>query len=146
MNKGGTNMFLQVDPWRELERIRREMDNLFDTGTRTVSRGYPPINVYDTGNDVKLQAELPGMTKDDINVSFTDGNLTLSGNRKPLVEDGNYTIIRSERSTGEFEKTVNIPYPVVQDNISADFKNGVLTIILPKAEEAKPKKIEVNIS
>ena len=139
-------MFWQVDPWRELERIRREMDNLFDTNTRTVSRGYPPINVYDTGNDVKLHAELPGMTKDDINVSFTDGNLTLSGKRKPLVEDGKYTIIRSERSTGEFEKTVNIPYPVVQDKISADFKNGVLTITLPKAEEAKPKKIEVNIS
>ncbi|MBF0431435.1 MAG: Hsp20/alpha crystallin family protein [Fibrobacteria bacterium] len=139
-------MFWQVDPRRELERIRRDMDNLFDTNTRTVSRGYPPINVYDTGNDIKLHAELPGITKDDINLSFTDGNLTLSGKRKPLVEDEKYTIIRNERSTGEFEKTVNIPYPVVQDKISADFKNGVLTITLPKAEEAKPKKIEVNIS
>ena len=139
-------MFWQVDPWRELERIRREMDNLFDTNTRTVSRGYPPINVYDTGNDVKLHAALPGMTKDDINVSFTDGNSTLTGKRKPLVDDGKFTIIRNERSTGEFEKTINIPYPIVHDSISADFKNGVLTIILPKAEEAKPKKIEVNIS
>ena len=122
------------------------MDGLFETNARTVSRGYPPVNVYDTGNDVKLQAELPGMTKDDINVSYADGNLTLTGKRKPLVDDGKFTIIRNERSTGEFEKTINIPYPIVHDSISADFKSGVLTITLPKAEEAKPKKIEVNIS
>ena len=139
-------MFWQVDPWRELERIRRDMDNLFETNTRTVSKGYPPVNVYDTGNDVQLQVELPGLTKDDINVCYTDGNLTLSGDRKPLVEDGKYTIIRNERSTGKFEKTINIPYPIVQNSISADFQNGVLTITMPKAEEAKPKKIEVNIS
>ncbi len=139
-------MFLQVDPWRELEKIRREMDNLFDSNTRNVDRGYPPVNVYDTGNDVQLQAELSGMTKDDINVSYSDGNLTLSGKRKPPVEDGKYTIIRNERPIGEFEKTIKIPFPIVQNSISADFKNGVLTVTLPKAEEAKPKKIEVNIN
>ena len=139
-------MLWQVDPWRELERIRREMDSLFDTGSGSGKTGYPPVNVYDTGNDVLVQAELPGMTKEDIQITYAEGNLTLTGKRKPTMEGDKYTLIRNERSTGEFEKSLNIPYPIVQDNISADFKNGVLTITLPKAEEAKPKKIEVNIN
>ncbi len=139
-------MLWQVDPWRELEKIRRDMDNLFDTNTRTVSSGFPPINVYDTSNNVLVQAELPGMTKEDIDVSYADGNLILSGKRKSLVKEGEYTIIRHERCMGEFEKIVNIPYSIVQENIFAEFKNGVLTITIPKAEEAKPKKIEIKIS
>jgi len=139
-------MFWNVDPWRELERMRRDIDNLFATSYQTGRTGYPPVNVYDTGNDVLVQAELPGMTKADINVTFAEGSLTLSGTRKPLVEDGKYAAVRNERAAGEFEKSLSIPFSVVHDKISADFKNGVLTVVLPKSEEAKPKKIEVSIS
>jgi len=126
--------------------MRRGIDNLFNTSYQTGKTGYPPVNVYDTGNEVLVRAELPGMVKADIGVTFAEGNLTLSGKRKPLVENGTYAVIRNERVSGEFEKNFSIPYSIVQDKISADFKNGVLTITLPKAEEAKPRKIDVCVN
>ncbi|MFC1585075.1 Hsp20/alpha crystallin family protein [Fibrobacterota bacterium] len=140
-------MIWNTNLWNELERMRGDMNSLFEDNFQDGRTStYPPVNVYDDKEDLTVLAELPGMAKDDVNVSFTDGSLTLSGKREPLVEDGKYSAIRNERVEGDFKKSLRIPYKLEVDKISAQFKNGVLTIKMPKAEEAKPKQIQVNIN
>jgi HSP20 family protein len=88
---------------------------------------------------------MTGMTKDKVNITFADGMLTLSGRLEPLDAAKKMTMVRQERSHGDFEKTIRIPTKVEHDRISASFANGILTITLPKAEEAKPKTIAIEV-
>ncbi len=136
-------MLWRFDPVTELERMRRDMDQLFGQfGFAGEGYSFPLVNVYDQRDDIVVTAELPGLSKDDIKVNVTGNVLTISGQRKPSIgERAGY--IRRERSSGEFEKTVRIPSRVSSEKISASFKNGVLTITMPKAEEFKPKTIPV---
>ena len=101
------------------------------------------MNVYDNRDEVIVTAELPGMTKEKVNITFMDEVLTLSGELEPISGAQNMTAVRRERSIGSFEKRVHVPFKVQQDKISASFENGVLTIKMPKAEEAKPKTITI---
>lgn len=135
------------NPFREVMRLRREMDRLFsDLTGRTpslLSSGvFPPLNI--TEHEVKLfvHAELPGIRPEDLEVSVEGKTLTLRGERKPdSVENVSYH--RRERRTGRFHKAVSLPHEINAENVTAEFKNGVLELILPKAEIAKPKKITV---
>jgi HSP20 family protein len=137
-------MLWDVDVWSEMERLRREMDTLFsNAGVRGGVRAYPPINVYDNGEAIVVTAELPGMTKGDVSITFTDGVLSVGGKVEPVKAAEKMSIVRSERNTGEFEKSLRIPTKVEQEKINASFTNGILTVILPKAEEAKPKTIQI---
>jgi len=138
-------MLWNVDVWREMDRLRREMDNLFTGYERTggAAATFPLVNIYDEKDNVVVTAELPGMTKDKVGITFADGVLTLAGKMEPLAEAKGMTVVRQERSVGDFEKTLRIPSRVQQDKISASFDNGVLTITLPKSEEAKPKTITI---
>ncbi len=138
-------MFWYRDPFTELERLRRNIDDYYGRYGSGYTTSFPLVNIYDKEEEIRLKAELPGTTKDDIDVTYTNGVLTLSGNRKGDKEKEKYTPVREERSEGEFEKSFKIPYAVSADKISASFSDGVLTITLPKAEEAKPKKISVNV-
>jgi HSP20 family protein len=137
-------MFWNVDVLSEVDRLRNEMNDLFSGIGR--SRGamtYPLVNVYDGKENIVVSAELPGMTKENVTITFTDGTLTLAGRLEPLASTRNMTPVRQERATGDFEKTVRIPTKVRQEKISASFNNGVLTVTLPKSEEAKPKSIHI---
>lgn len=137
-------MLWNVDPWRELERMRSELDDMFTGGRRVgVRRSFPLVNVYDQKDNVVVNAELPGMRKEDVNITFTDGALTLSGKRGPVVDGDEAVLIRTERATGEFEKSFQIPYKIDQEKITAGFSNGMLTVTLPKSEEAKPRAIQI---
>jgi len=137
-------MMWDIDLWREMDRLRREMDGLFaNYGRVSGATTYPLINVYDDKDAVTVTAELPGLSKEQVNITFTDGVMTISGKVEPLARAKNMTVVRQERAEGEFEKTVRIPTKVQQDKINASFSNGVLTIRLPKAEEAKPKTIAI---
>jgi HSP20 family protein len=92
---------------------------------------------------VTVTAELPGVSKEQVSITFSEGVLTISGKRDGLAKAGSMTPVRQERAVGPFEKTLRIPTKVRQDEIDASFANGVLTVTLPKAEEAKPRTITI---
>jgi len=141
-------MLYTINPWQELERMQRQIDSVFrlrnqDDGFSAAS--FPLMNIYDAKDDILVTVELPGMSRDQVSITASDGLLTIKGKRPDDSPGKNYAVIRQERSVGEFEKSVKIPSTVLQDRISATFKNGVLAISLPKAEEAKPKQIAIEV-
>jgi HSP20 family protein len=139
-------MIFNVDMWNEMDRLRREMNSLFTGYDRaSASTTYPLVNVYDDKDAVIVTAELPGMAKEQVQITYADGSLTLSGNLEPLSSTKKMTIVRQERSAGAFEKSLRIPTKIDQEKINASFSNGILTVTLPKAEEAKPKTIHIDV-
>jgi len=139
-------MMWNISPWEELEALRRRVDEAFGRyGQAAGSVSFPLINVYDTKDDVVVVAEMAGMRKKDISVVMANGVLTLSGKRAPLVEDEKAELIRAERSVGEFEKSFRIPVKVKEDKVNAAYADGILTVTIPKAEEAKPKTISIDV-
>jgi len=138
-------MWWNIDPWREMDRMRREIDRIAGGGITGVRNTFPLVNVYDAKDDVLVTAELPGLTRDEVQISFADGVLTIRGNRKSLVDSEKYAVLRQERSIGQFEKDIAIPQKVNAEKISASFKDGVLSVTLPKAEESKPRQISIEV-
>lgn len=132
--------------WGEMDRLQREMNRLFEDYTPARLRrapSYPAMNVWANDEGLLITAEVPGVKPDEIDVNVVGDTLTLSGARKPdeLGEDSRYH--RQERGYGNFTRTIQLPFPVSVDDVDAAFKNGVLNISLPRAEEDKPKKIAV---
>lgn len=104
---------------------------------------FPATNLYDTGDHLELRAEVPGLEKDDINIKIQGNYLEISGIRKSDAPEG-YRSHRIERGTASFSRSFTLPSDVDADKAKASLKNGVLTLILPKAEAAKPKKITIS--
>jgi len=137
-------MLWDMDIFSEMERLRREMNDLFSNyGTASGSSTYPLMNIYDDKDNILVIAELPGLAKEQVNITFSDGILTVSGKQQPLAKAKGMTVVRKERSEGDFEKTLRVPTQIKQDAIKAAFSNGILSITLPKAEEVKPKTIAI---
>lgn len=121
----------------------------FDTAAGEIERDfvgawYPPVDIFDKGSEIVLKAELPGLKKEDIGINVEDNLLTVRGERKREEEVKEKGYFRTERSYGSFSRSFKLPATVAADKIDAAYKDGVLTITLPKAEEAKPRQIEVN--
>jgi HSP20 family protein len=106
----------------------------------------PALDVHDAKDTFTVTLEAPGLKKEDFEISFHDGALSIAGERREEKESGDKTYFRRERFFGRFARTVALPAEVKADAISASYKDGVLTVTLPKAEEAKPKQIEVNVN
>jgi HSP20 family protein len=106
----------------------------------------PPLDVFQDKDQVFVKTELPGMKKEDILISLHENTLTLSGERKQEQEVKEGDGYRSERFFGRFHRSVTLPVPVDSSKVTAQYKEGVLTVTLAKAEEAKPKQIEVHVS
>jgi len=137
-------MLWDIDIFSEMERLRREMNSLFSNyGSSSGSSTYPLMNVYDDKDGILVTAELPGLTKEQVNITFSEGILTVSGKQQHLAKTKGMTVVRKERSEGDFEKTLKVPTKIKQDAIKASFNNGILTITMPKAEEVKPKTIAI---
>ncbi|GIW82177.1 MAG: molecular chaperone Hsp20 [Gemmatales bacterium] len=138
--------WLPVSPWEEMAQFRREMNRLFDTfaqGWPTLAAAYPALNIWEDEEALYAEAELPGMELDELEIYVTGNDqLTIKGERKRST-DNNWTWHRQERGFGSFTRVVTLPLPVDADKIEAKFKNGVLTIRMPKTEAAKPRKITV---
>lgn len=133
--------------------LRDEIDRLFEaplaewTRTSQLLSGWTPaLDVYEDKNNLYVKAELAGMKKEDIEVSLHEGCLSISGERKQGGEVHEDDLYRAERFFGRFQRTVALPAPVAADRVKAQYKDGILTITLPKTEEAKPKQIDVNVS
>jgi len=138
-------MFWSTDLFGEMEQLRRQMDALM---SGLSSRGgtastFPLLNAYEDPSSIMVTAELPGCTRETVSITFADGVLTISGKQEPVAASKNMAVIRKERSVGKFEKTLQIPMKIDAGAIKAAFTNGILTIVLPKAEEAKPKTIAI---
>jgi HSP20 family protein len=135
-------------PWREMERIHREMNRLFyDSvamdGGRTGPDTYPPVNVWTNEDGAVVMAELPGFGPEDIEISVIGETLTLSGSRQPEELKDEEKFYRRERSSGSFTRTFRLPFKVNADAIEAVFEKGVLQVSVPRLEADKPRKINV---
>ena len=142
----------RFDPFRELSDMQAEINRAFDAyfGVRpraaVPERAWaPPIDVYETRDDLVVAVELPGVREKDIHLSMTGDVLTLSGQRGIAAEAREENYHRIERWYGTFERHVQLPIPVQGDKIRASYKDGVLEIRLPKLEEAKPREIKIAI-
>jgi HSP20 family protein len=140
--------------WPSFERLttlRDELDRLFDFSMPSRDSGLfggwtPALDVYDEKDNFVVKLELPGLKKEDIDISLREGVLTVSGERKQEHEVKEGEAFRSERYFGRFQRSVTLPAMVDSSKVTANYKDGVLTIDLPKAEEAKPRQIEVSVS
>jgi HSP20 family protein len=132
--------------------LRDELDRLFEgsfgeishAGSQLLGAWNPPVDLYEDKDNVFVKAELPGLKREDIEVSLHDGALSISGERKSEEKVENAEARRAERFVGRFQRTITLPSSVVTDKVSAQYKDGVLTVTLPKAEEAKPRQIQIN--
>ena len=107
----------------------------------------PALDLYQNNDNVVAVVELPGMRKDDIEISLHDGTLTIGGERKKAEPDADgESATRTERFTGKFRRSITLPTRVDANKVNATYKDGILTVTLSKAEEAKPKQIQVNVS
>ena len=136
-----------------LANLHDELDRLFESPlselTRTshlLSGWTPALDVYEEKDSFVVKAELPGMKKEDIEVSLHDGSLSISGERKAESKHEDSEVYRTERLFGRFQRTVTLPATVAADKVKAAYNDGILTITLPKTEEAKPRKIDVSIN
>lgn len=142
--------------WPSLNRwasLRDDLDTLLELPfltssgrqTQLFSGWTPALDLYQNNDNVVAVVELPGMRKEDIEISLQDGMLAIAGERK--AESGQENgATRTERSTGKFRRTITLPTRVDANKVTATYKDGILTVTLPKAEEAKPKQIQVNVS
>lgn len=140
------NLYRRPAAWREMERLRREMNRLFEgsvTGGLRRATGFPAMNVWTKDDGLIVTAEIPGVDIKDIDISVMNDTLTVSGQRTPDEVGEGVRYHRRERGYGRFGRSVQLPYPVEADNVEATFKDGVLSIALPRAEEDKPRKISV---
>ncbi len=124
---------------RDLTDIQTQMNRLFGPVERVWS---PPADMHETQNEAVVAVELPGLTEKDIRLSIADDVLTVQG-EKQRVEAQDASHYRQERWFGKFEREFSLPFPVDAGQIKATFRDGVLTVKLPKAEEAKPKEIKI---
>ncbi|MBV8505719.1 MAG: Hsp20/alpha crystallin family protein [Alphaproteobacteria bacterium] len=131
------------DPFAELRRMQSEMNRVFSGYSATAARDFPPINIWLGENSVVVTAELPGVTRDDVNLSLQEDVLTLGGKRESKLQEQNVSWQRRERAYGTFSRAVQLPFRVDPDKVQARFDTGILEIELQRLEADRPKKIEI---
>ncbi|MBF0532200.1 MAG: Hsp20/alpha crystallin family protein [Candidatus Omnitrophica bacterium] len=143
-----------MSPFTELDHLQREMNRLFDVsfprfldGDTTLlgSQWAPAMDVYDSKDDIVVKADLPGLTKDEIEINIQENMLTIKGEKKKATDVREDDYVRTERYYGTFHRTIMLPSEIKAEAAKANFKNGVLELTLPKKEEAKPKQITVDV-
>jgi HSP20 family protein len=131
--------------WQSLNEMQSEMNRLFDRwGNQPFGMvESPALNLWEEGDSLYLEAELPGLNIDDVEIYVTGRNqLTVKGERKPQTQEG-AQYHRQERWFGNFTRSITLPFPVDENNVEARFENGILKVRLPKHETARPRKINI---
>jgi HSP20 family protein len=142
---------VRYDPFREIRGLQNEMNRVFgglvptgwDNEEGLNAAWNPKVNVFENKDNLVLEAELPGMNRDDFDLSIESNVLTLKGERKFEKKNEGDNYHRIERAYGSFTRSFTLPSTVTSENAKADFNNGVLTITMPKREETKARKIEI---
>ncbi len=145
-----TDALLRLSPFRELDRIRSEVNRLFNG---ELARGqvmewhetlYPAVDVYNTNNELVLVAEVPGLSAENLEITTTKDSVTLAGEFTAPQFPEQAESLREERTYGRFSRSFRLPLPVDADKAAASIKDGLLIIRVPKAEEIRPRVVPIN--
>jgi HSP20 family protein len=138
------------NPWHDLMRMQEDFNRTIESFMRPGSvsefRWMPDVDVYETDGEIKVHADIPDVEAKDVDVSITDNTLRIKGERKYSKEVKKENYLMSERRYGSFERMIDLPEPVKPEEVQAVYKDGVLEITLPKAEEKKAKEIKVKVA
>ena len=138
------------EPFREMERLQRRMNHLFenwvtkDNGT-TMWDFMPAAEMDETDEEIELKLEIPGLEAKDLDVEVTETSVSISGERKESTKTEDKGMLRSEFHYGKFERVIPLPTEVKNDHVKAEYKNGILTLTLPKMEQEKRKSVKVEV-
>lgn len=150
---------IKWSPFREFTDLKREMDSLFDEffGRRTVpSRTarpspapgtyFPPVDIYERADEIVVEAGIPGVKKEDIEVTFLENTLTIKGQRSRDTEVREEGYHYSEQHYGSFSRSITFPIELNAEGMRARYQDGVLEIIIPKTKKEEPRRIEIEVS
>jgi HSP20 family protein len=136
-----------ADPFETLFAFQRALENRLASdwlGTTTASMGtYPPVNVFQQGDDIVAIVELPGVNKDDLNIQAKGNTIRIAGS-KAIDYPENASLHRRERLSGVFDRTLVVPMQIDADGIKAEYNDGLLALFIPRAEQDKPKSIQIS--
>src|SRR5919204_6602277 len=135
------------EPFREIAALQNEMsrfmNNVLEGNGRTNQAWVPALDVWETESEVVYAVDLPGIAEDKISVELDDGALTITAERERTEEEQQDRFYRYERRFGTFTRTFGVPQGVTEDDVKADYKNGVLEVHIKKPEQPKPKRIQI---
>jgi HSP20 family protein len=145
---------MRWEPFREIESMQQQMNQLFDRmmsstdGERKGNGGsnfMPAAEIHETDNEVKLHVEVPGIDVKDLDVKVSEDAVAITGERKSEIKNEDKGMRRSEFRYGRFQRIIPLPTPIQNDKVQADFKNGVLSLTMPKSEEHKHKVVSISL-
>ncbi|NNM84302.1 MAG: Hsp20/alpha crystallin family protein [Phycisphaerales bacterium] len=145
---------LTTNPWSPLFQLQSDLNDLFDRSGVAAApwdfdkAGYPAVNIWQDGDNAYLQAHVPGVSLEDIEVLVTGKQVSLKVHRKGPADDAatHRTLLRQERANGDFSRVLELPWEIQTDKVEASLNAGVLTVTLPKAETSKPRRIKLSAS
>jgi HSP20 family protein len=148
---------VKFNPMKDLLDVEREFNRLFnvfrgrfdsdDSNAELENAVWMPLaDIYEDNDNIKLKLDIPGVSKDDVKISYSDGMLSISGERMQESESKNSKYHRVERVYGKFYRSFTLPQKIREDKIEAEFKNGQLIVSIPKSEEAKPREISIKVN
>lgn len=143
-----------TDPFREFAHLQDRINRVFsdaygrsDEGLMTSGSWVPPVDIFQNGeHEVVLKAELPDMTREDIDITVDKGTLTIKGEKKFSIDVKEEQFHRIERQYGSFSRSFSLPQTIDTSKVAAEYKNGVLTVRLPLREEARPRQVKVDVA
>jgi HSP20 family protein len=130
-------------PLRDFARMQAEMDRLFQNVNDSYAPGFPPVNVYTSEDRAVIHAELPGVAADQVEISVLDDTVTIKGSRSAEETPEGTVAHRRERGSGDFSRSIRLPFRVEPASVDAKFENGVLEVTLPRAEADRPRRIAI---
>ncbi len=140
---------VRLQPFHEMETLRRQMDRVFDELAQVNPERHtlwsPAIELHDDENNLVLRAEIPGVEGKDLDIQVTREGVSISGEHRYEKQTEEKGFYHSEFRYGKFQRTVQLPVPIQNDKVEAEFKNGILTLTLPKLEELQRKVVKVNV-
>jgi HSP20 family protein len=144
---------IRWEPFREIESIQQQMNQIFDRMTTATDRDrqsngtsfIPAAEIHETDNEVKLHMEVPGVDAKDLDIKVTEDAVAITGERKSKIENEDRGMRRSEFRYGRFQRIIPLPSPIQNDKVQADFQNGVLSLTMPKSEQHQHKVVSVSL-
>lgn len=133
-------------PWRDVARLQDEVNRLFAEAREPFTPTFPAVNIWTNQEGAVVSAELPGINPDQLEISVMGNAVTINGRREPEKLSEDATFHRRERVSGQFTRTLEVPFRVEASKVTAEYRRGVLNVLLPRAEEDRPKKITIKAS
>lgn len=140
---------IRWDPFREMASLQSDMSRLMNgilgaaNGSGDARTWIPPVDVWETDDEVVYALDLPGMSEDELSIEFEEGSLTISGTRERKDEVSKDGLYRYERRFGSFSRTIGLPQGVTEDSVNAAYENGVLEVRVRKPEQPTPRRIQI---